>query len=114
MSWPIAFDSSGIADLLAMAQEIAGAAGYQTSIHYFALGSDGAPQLYISVGRLGGGAPQQGRAGDYVVLSGSTVIVCNPAEYESNWAPADSASTLPPADLSAVNAAVSGLQAMSS
>jgi hypothetical protein len=114
MSWPIAFDSSGIADLLAMAQEIASAAGYQTSIHYFALGSDGAAQPYISVGRLGGGAPQQGHAGDYVVLSGSTVIVCNPTDYQANWAPADSASTLPPADLTAINQAVSSLQAMSS
>jgi hypothetical protein len=114
MSWEIRFDAAGIADLLAMAEAIA-AAGYRTSINYFALGSsDGGPQPYISVGRLGGGAAQQGQSGDYVVLSGSVVTVCNPAVYQANWAPAESASPLPPADLSAVNQAVSGLQAMSS
>jgi hypothetical protein len=106
-SWQISFAPDGITDLLTMAQEIASAAAYRTQISYYGLGADGQSAPYVSVGRLGGGAPQQGYAGDYIVLSGNVVTVCSPSDFEANWEP-----LVMPADMSRVDTALESLQGL--
>jgi hypothetical protein len=103
----------GVADLLDAAVHI-GANNYSTSVRYG--GMPGAAPGWTVVISKAGQPDQTGVAGQYVICDCSSGIaeIVDAATFAAEYGPGPASSPLPSANLTAVNAAVSGLQEMSS
>jgi hypothetical protein len=106
--WLIALPD-GIGDLVDAAVHV-GANGYNTAVRYTGVPA-AAPGWTLVVSK--GGVDQVGVEGQYLVCdcnSGVATII-DASAFAAGYGAGPGSSSLPPADMSAVNSAVSGLQA---